>query len=80
MTKRRFSMELSEREKEEDMLFLDTVQNHKGQDDMMQLVQIVMNHFRFGYSGYNGFFMDVSEMFDEIEFWLKHSRKESTND
>lgn len=67
-------MELSDREKQEDILFLDTVQQYRGQNDMMQLIQIVTNHFKFGHGGYNGYFEDVSELFDEIERWTNQER------
>ncbi len=67
-------MILSEREKREDILFLDTVQKYKGQGDVMQLMQIIMDKFKFGYGGYNGYFQDVSELFDEIQQWIDQER------
>lgn len=61
----------NEREREENIVFLDTVQQYKGQDDIMQIIQIVMNHFKFGHGGYNGYFENASDLFEEIEVYLK---------
>ena len=67
-------MKLSEREKQEDILFLDTVQQYNGQGDVMQLIQIVVSHFKFAYGGYNGYLENVSDLFDEIERYLQQPR------
>lgn len=67
-------MKLTDRERDDDILFLDTVQQYEGGHDAMRVVQTVMNHFKFGYAGYNGFFKDRQELFDEIERLLKEPR------
>lgn len=67
-------MKLTDREQDEDTLFLDTVQQYDGSDDAMIVIQMVMNHFKFGYAGYNGYFKNRKELFDSLECFLKTPR------
>ena len=68
------SIKLSRYEREEDALYLDTVEQYWGGDDSMRVIQVVMNHFKFGHGGFNGYFKDRKELFEEIERLLKEPR------
>jgi len=67
-------MKLTNREQDEDILFLDTAQQYEGSNDAMIVIQMVMNHFKFGYAGYNGYFKDRQELFNSLERFLKTPR------
>lgn len=67
-------MKLSRFEQEEDALYLDTVQQYKGEDDSMLIIQAVMNEFKFGYGGFNGYFRNRTELLQRLERMLKEPR------
>lgn len=63
---------LSEVEIEENVLNLDTVQQWEmSNDDAEQLLSLIMNSFKFGYGGYNGYFKNREELMQSIREAIK---------
>lgn len=70
---------LTEREIEEDIFFLDSanmawVDNLEGANEAQILIGMIMEKFKFGYSGNNGWFKDRSELEAQISDFIANAR------
>jgi hypothetical protein len=48
---------------------------HRTDDSIDQIISLVMDHFKFGYGGYNGWLTNYPELKEEIEKEIEHLRK-----
>lgn len=71
---------MSEVEKDEDILYLDSANDAFNKDYVFTpegLVGLIMYHFKFGYGGYNGWFQDWSELKEQLQKIIKEQQDEA---